>query len=256
MDILYIVGKGLSSCNNNELRYSLRSVEKYGINVDRVFVAGYCPDWLSNNVVKVPFEQPYPMNIKYSDVMERLACKHANIISTILYTIDNTDIGDEFLVSMDDHFYIRDVDFNNYPYYVKGEGKLKELPVEGESDYARYMASTRQFLKERGLSVYYLVPHRNMHCSRRIFEECRNTINTCIKNKVPIEYLCYLLNYQYTKYGFELIPTKDVKVKNGFEWYKLNPEYTEVFSTVDYTPYSRLDDMIRSLYKNKSKYEA
>lgn len=44
MDILYIVGKGRSLCDNKELRYSLRSLAKYGKNIDRIFVAGYCPE--------------------------------------------------------------------------------------------------------------------------------------------------------------------------------------------------------------------
>ena len=254
MDILYIIGKGCSQCDDQELRYSLRSIDKFGKGVGRVFVAGHCPEWLSSNVTKVPFLQPYSNLQDIGNFMDRLACKHINIIETVLYAIDNTDIGDEFLVSMDDHFYVRNVDFDNYPFYLKGK-EGRELPKSSSSEYGKFMVKTREFLESKGLSTYYLVPHRNMHCSRKIINECRNTINTCIENKVPIEYLCYLLNYQYTKYGFELIPTKDVKVKNGFEWYKLNPEYTEVFSTIDYTPYSRLDDMIGSLYKNKSKYE-
>ena len=32
MDILYIIGENCSKCNYNELRYSLRSIEKYGKN--------------------------------------------------------------------------------------------------------------------------------------------------------------------------------------------------------------------------------
>lgn len=255
MDILYIVGKGLSECDNKELRYSLRSIDKYGRGIGRVFVAGYCPEWLSDKVIKVPFTQPYDMSQKFPDFMERLACKHANIIATVLYVIDNTNIGDEFLVSMDDHFYIRNVDFENYPYYIKGDEGFRELPLTGKTEYAKYMASTRKFLEEHKLSRYYLVPHRNMHCSRKIFAECRETIDEAIKSKTPIEYLCYVLNYQYTKYGFELTPVKDVKIKNGFDWYKINPDYTEVFSTIDYTPNSRLDALVGALYKDKSKYE-
>lgn len=49
--------------------------------------------------------------------------KGKNIFKQILYTVENTDIGinhgGEFLISMDDHFYFRNTDFNNYPFYVK-----------------------------------------------------------------------------------------------------------------------------------------
>ena len=44
MDILYVVGTG-SKWDNNELRYSLRSIDKYGINIDRVFIVGTKPDF-------------------------------------------------------------------------------------------------------------------------------------------------------------------------------------------------------------------
>lgn len=38
MDILYVIGRG-SKWENNELRYSLRSLEKNGINVGNIFIA-------------------------------------------------------------------------------------------------------------------------------------------------------------------------------------------------------------------------
>ena len=56
MDILYVVGRG-STWNNNELKYSLRSIAKNGINVDRVFIVGYIPDFINREeVICLPFE--------------------------------------------------------------------------------------------------------------------------------------------------------------------------------------------------------
>ena len=82
MDILYIIGKNKSLCSNFELKCSLRSIAKYGKNIDRVFVAGYCPEWLSDEVIKIPYEQPYADdNITTHE-------KHCNIAATILYAIE------------------------------------------------------------------------------------------------------------------------------------------------------------------------
>ena len=50
IDVLYIVGTG-SHWNNYELRYSLRTLEKYGKNIGRVFVSGFNPVFLSNEVI-------------------------------------------------------------------------------------------------------------------------------------------------------------------------------------------------------------
>jgi len=252
MDILYIVGEGLSKCDNQELRYSLRSIDKYGIGVDRVFIAGYCPEWLSKEVIKVPFKQPYDISVEFSSPMEKLACKHANIIATIYHTIDTTDIDEEFLVSMDDHFYIRRTDFNNYPYYIE---ERMELPEMGSTSYMKYMVCTRNYLKDKSLDTYFLVPHRNMHCSRKILNECRKEANILIDKKAPVEYLCWLLNYQHTKYGFNTTPIADVKIRSGLEWYKVNPSITEVFSTKDFSKSDRIAFLIDSLYPEKSKYE-
>ena len=41
MDLLYIVGEGVSKCDYFDLRCSLRSLARYGKNIDRVFVAGF-----------------------------------------------------------------------------------------------------------------------------------------------------------------------------------------------------------------------
>lgn len=252
MDILYIVGEGLSKCDNQDLKYSLRSIDKYGIGVDKVFVAGHCPEWLSEEVVKVPFKQPHNMNAESLAPMERLACKYANIISTIYHAIDTTDIGDEFLISMDDFFYIRRTDFNNYPYYVRD---CIELPNNGPTSYIKYLASTRKCLEDRNLDIYHTVLHRNTHCSRKILNECREEARCLFEKLTPIEYLCWMLNYQHTKYGFNTTPVVDVKIRSGLEWYRVNPSITEVFSTKDFSKSDRLAFLIDSLYPEKSKYE-
>ena len=49
MDILYCIGEG-SKWNNNELRYSLRSLEKFGKNVGNIYMVGYNPGFLSDEV--------------------------------------------------------------------------------------------------------------------------------------------------------------------------------------------------------------
>ena len=254
MDILYIVGNGNSHCKNQDLRYSLRSIDKYGKGIGRVFVAGYCPEWLSDEVVKIPHTQPYDTVNKPFSSRAGLACKFANVLSTILYVVDNSDIGEEFLLSMDDHFYTREVDFANYPFYSK-DGDERELPIEGKSKYGKIMAETRQYLEDWGLSTHYLTIHRNMHCSRKIINECRETLDRCVKEILPVEPLCYMLNYWYTKYGFEITPVNDVKVRSGYDWLRTNPRYTEVFSTADFRLMSRLDSLVKGLYKEKSRYE-
>ena len=254
MDILYIIGNGNSKCDNKELMYSLRSIAKYGKGIDDVVVGGYCPEWLSDEIIKVPHTQPHDTISKEFSSTDGLACKFANVLSTILYVVDNTDIGDEFLVSMDDHFYTREVDFDNYPFYSKFKDN-REIPKNAHSGYGKAMAETRKYLEEQGLPIYFLTLHRNMHCSRKVIMECREFLDRCVKEALSVEPLCYMLNYWYAKYGFTITPVNDVKVRNAFDWLSTKPEYTEVFSTADFKSTDRLTVLLKELYPDKCKYE-
>ena len=139
MDILYITKQGRSQCNDMELKWSLRSIEKYGHGIDRIFVVGWCPDWLSDEVVKIPYET----NVDTSDPTN-MRLKALDIAKKVLYVIDNTDIGDDFLVSMDDHFYVRGVDFNEYPIYAK-KGNGIYLPEGSRGGaYVEFLCNCRR----------------------------------------------------------------------------------------------------------------
>ena len=109
MDILYTLGKG-SAWQDNELRYSLRSIEKYGKNVGRIYIVGdWCPGFINRDKVTfIKCEQPYKDKFK-------------NILYSIVYACEHSDIAEEFLLSSDDHFYMQPTDFDDYPYWLKSD---------------------------------------------------------------------------------------------------------------------------------------
>ena len=250
MDILYLVGEGYSKCNYNELRYSLRSIEKYGKNVDRVYVVGYCPEWLSDEIIKIPLDS---QSLKHSGITE----KHINFITSILYVVDNTDIGNEFLISMDDHFYIRETDFNNYPIYAKIVGGDTQLDTKKNppNNYGKFILKTKELLKSLNLPTYFFTLHRNMHVFKDTIKQCRDILDNIVKNKLDCEPMAFLLNYRYKQTQFSFIPVKDIKIKSENNWEKVNPDITEVFSTYDFESDSKLDTLIQNLFPDKSKYE-
>lgn len=248
MDILYIVGKGCSKCDDFELKCSLRSIAEFGKNIDNVYIVGWCPDWLSDEIHKIPFEQQKAKNMEEKcDIVRR----------AIEYAIDNSDISEDFLVSMDDHFYVRSVDFDNYPYYNKDYKKREcreilpnqEMDINKQDSYTNVLRKTRAFLEENNLPYYNLSPHRNMHCTKTVINECRNL------RLSGIEPLLLWLNYQYNKEHFDKVIIEDVKIKNGGEWWKTDPALTEVFSTADFKKKGGLYVLLSGLYPNKCKYE-
>jgi hypothetical protein len=106
MDVLYILGSG-SPFNNDELRYSLRSLEKNGVNVSRVIVVGENPGFLSENVEFYPCKE-FSGNKEYRIAKKiEWACKK-NIVK-----------GDFFFCN-DDFFFIKEFDLLTYPFYYKG----------------------------------------------------------------------------------------------------------------------------------------
>ena len=257
MDVLYILGEGYSECDHLEMKCSLRSIEKYGKNVGKVYVVGYCPNWLSDEVVKIPFIQPYPNN--RCDTLDGMIRKHINLLSSLLYAVDNSDIGSEFLVSSDDHILLKTVDFDDFPYYCKLIEYYKdELPKSFINVYTDFLMNCREELEKQDLSVYYLTLHKNMHMSRKVIDECREYFDKVVNKKLPCEPFTYLLNYQYTKYhNFEKTDVKDYKIRNKIEFYEqvVNGEYNMSMSTYDFNKESNLYELLNELFPSKCKYE-
>lgn len=111
MDVLYVVGSG-SMHNNEELRYSLRSLAKMAKNIGKVYIVGECPSFIDRDKVT---------HIPCADMYNR-KCK--NIWKKVLMAIENSDIGNEFLMSSDDIFHIKEQDLDNYPYYWKNGAQV------------------------------------------------------------------------------------------------------------------------------------
>ena len=183
MDILYIVGKGFSEWNDNELRYSLRSIAKNGQNVRRVYVCGYTPFWLNlDEVTLLPLRDPQDGN------------KHYNILRAIEYAVENSDISDHFLYSSDDHYYVQPTDFDNYPVYWRG----KDIPSEGgKSWYAKTLKSTHDVLEAFGLPVRMYAWHGNTHFCKSLFLQQRMQLLRRLAQTMPeaCEPSCLMLNY-------------------------------------------------------------
>lgn len=250
MDILYIIGKDCSKCDNFELRASLRSIEKYGKNVGKVYVVGYCPDWLSDEVVKIPCED---LN---QDEELTMTQKAQNICTKVLYAVDNSDIGEEFLVSMDDHFYTRDTDFDNYPYFANISVKRGVLPQEPQTrEYQQFLYECGEYLKSKGLPTFYITMHRNMHMTRSAITVCREMIDECMKDGIACELFCLVGNYLIANEGVSPIFVPDIKIAGGKDWWKTSNERTEVFSTADFNKGSGLCVLLSGMFNQISKYE-
>ena len=253
-DIVYIIGKGISKCDYFDLRCSLRSLQQYGKNYGKVIVAGYCPEWLSENVIKVPFTQPY-------ENTSNMAEKHINIQETLRYVVEHIELTDEFVVSMSDHFLTRPVDFSTYPFCCRLGSHGTVIPEEDDAEcskeYNRFMRGTKKYLESTGLGILYTVAHRDMLVSVKSIKECAAYFDDIRKNKKMCEPFCLLGNWEY-KNGSSKNNIKyyiDYKVRKGSEWWKTSRELTDMFSTAPFSYGVGLYTLLKEKYSEKSIYE-
>lgn len=164
---------------------SLRSIAKYGSGIGKVVVAGMPPKWLSNEVVQVR------VNDKYS-------YKHQNILRCIETLIDKGIVNGEFLYSSDDHFYVKSVDFDSYPYFVKGELRASVNRIDPFYKYHRSLYDTRCLLEKYGLPTKDYSQHCNTHMHTEVFRGCRDIIHESYELPYGVEPTTILMNYWQT----------------------------------------------------------
>lgn len=146
-DIVYLLGGG-SLWKNNEMRYSLRSVEKHLKNVGNVFSIGHCPD-LTKGITHISFPDLPNPNIN----------KAVNIKNKIMAAVNDERISDDFLVFSDDYFLNKDFDADAYPYFQRGTLEEGMKPLGSIDLYRRVYGNTIEVLKKHGLST----KHFNVH---------------------------------------------------------------------------------------------
>lgn len=142
MDALYYIGSG-SMRNNNELRYSLRALEKHAKDLDRVFIVGNKPAFLRG--------------VEYIWVEDKFEWWR-NAFEKTKAAIQ-AKISDEFLLLNDDFFMTKDFEMKSYPYFHKGE-----IEDDTSTKYKTVITNTKKVLQENGKPFM----HYGVHCPMRI----------------------------------------------------------------------------------------
>jgi len=132
MDYVYICRSG----DNDELRYSLRSIEK-NMPKGRVWVVGHRPIWYIGDFIPV----------------DDIGGKFDNIVNCIKTVSENNNISDNFILMNDDFFALNPIDkLKNYHGGLL-ENKIaryKELRMAPK--YIRLLELTLKQLKENGIN--------------------------------------------------------------------------------------------------------
>jgi hypothetical protein len=144
VDVVYALGTG-SRWQNNELRYSLRSLEKYALDLGRVFVVGEKPPWLTG-VVHVPMKDKRHTN------------KDANIIDKVRAAIA-AGVSERFIFASDDQALLSPVRLADLPAYAGGDLAAKPDESWPKWKWWQRMRATRDYLVSKGLPAIYYDTH-------------------------------------------------------------------------------------------------
>jgi glycosyltransferase involved in cell wall biosynthesis len=113
IDVVYPLTR--SRWNNQELRYSIRSLEQYCTGYRDIHVIGILPSWLQNT--------------RYHPYFDKYA-KAQNIMRKLIHAARCEEISDPFLYINDDHIFVKDTNVSQMPYLYGDPTHILSRPEE------------------------------------------------------------------------------------------------------------------------------
>lgn len=130
MDVVYICRQG----ENEELRYSLRSIEK-NLSYDNVWVVGYKPSWYSGKFISI----------------RDTSNKFENIRKALKLVCDTAEVADNFIFMHDDIYIIKQIEELKPMFSGSLTQKVEELKKSKmNSSYFRKIVDVHNHLKSKG----------------------------------------------------------------------------------------------------------
>ena len=193
--------------NNNELMYSLRSVEKFAPWINRIFIVtdNQIPEWLDVSHPKIKI-------IDHKEIIPNDCLPTYNSIAIEHCIVNIPDLSENFLYANDDTFIARAVtpDFfyakDGYPYYRFGY----KYPDNPDSPYSIITTKTDELVKNKLGFNLGMFSHHNidaykkstiMDCLKIFKKEITETIHCKFRESSNIERQIYSLYALATKQG-------------------------------------------------------
>lgn len=195
--------------DNEELKYSLRSLEMYASWINHVYIVTdrQVPNWLNVEYEKVTV-------VDHSEIMpqECIPCFNSTVIEYFLPFIPN--LSEKFLYGNDDTFFGNETkpeDFfvGDKPIVRVKKSRRKKLSYNPEKKYTYYgtvLNSLEILAKAYGKSLPYELHHNIDAYSKSMFlstlEKFKDSLNKCVKNRFrkfnDIQRILFNLDMVYT----------------------------------------------------------
>lgn len=235
MDVVYILGSG-SKWKNNEIRYSLRSVEQYMEGYRNVFIIGERPGFL--DVTK--FTHIY--------LDDRPKAKALNAMRKIKTACLDKRVSENFILMNDDFFLLKPYKPQNY-----NRGTLEKYIAEHmskEGDYYKACMETKEWLEQQGIKSPL---NYGLHVP--IIINKKKAVEV-IDKMYPVKNKLLLFRTVYGNLcGIESKERKDIKIYVT-SLFKEPAKNQDILSTDDRICQSyEFQSWIKQKFPNKSKYE-
>lgn len=235
IDVVYIVG-GTALWKDNELLYSLRSLEKHVTGVNRIVVVGRKPEFLNESVIHIPC----------SDTSDN---KAINIKNKVYKACKDNSLTKEILFMNDDYFFVGDVDARTYPYLYKCD--LKHTIELMHNNYRKHCEVTLNALKLRDLPTLNFDTHKPIRYDRKKLVEIVDSY-TWLNLKWGFVLKSLYCNSLKIEGQFQA----DNKINHPhFNWEKVIETVPDLFSIGDLSINKYFKRFLAEKYPNKSKYE-
>jgi hypothetical protein len=155
-DVLYVLGTG-SKWNNNEIKVSLRSLEKYCGGFGKIFIVGEFPSFLSDEIIHIPSK----------DIFDPRINADGNIIHKVLEACKDERLSDDFLFINDDHIFMKPINIEDIPSYHKGN--IYNAILSEDNLWHRRLIRTADVLSKNGYTTYHYDCHVPMVFNKRHF---------------------------------------------------------------------------------------
>lgn len=238
-DLVYITG-GRSAWQDNELRYSLRSMQKYLTGMGGVFIVGTCPNWLAG-VTHIPAED-YPTEKK-----------EVRLYRKIMVACRDERISEDFLLCYDDNFLLAHHVAGSFPNYYQGWliGYLQAL--RGANRKGTHRRCAENTVNALGLQAKLFDVHCPMLVNRTVFPEVMSQFDWNGKRDG------YLIKSTYANsIGLVVRECDDVKINHPdgtLAEYQHMIAGKPWFGTGDNMNWVALQELMDGLYPEPSVYE-
>lgn len=234
---------------NNELKYTLRSIEKHLKNYRNIYLIGKCPDFLnsvSNDSEDKKVIENRIIHQRFGDTSYRTD----NIKNKILEACRIPELSDNFLYTNDDIFFLKDVDAINYPYYYDAN-IINTIKGRTQDTYKTSLENTYKVFYRNELPVKHFDIHFPIIYNKQKFVEI------ITKNNWNLRYGFVIKSLYCNSLKIEGELNIDCKIRKPLTMMELTglTLHKDVFSIDDEAINDAMMNKLKKLYPNKSKYE-